>query len=152
MITSYKLDKSFGPVGSFSGIIVFIAGLGALWFSGFALVLILIGAFVGFSYSSVEIDFAGKRVRFLNNLFGIIKTGQWSNVKSDMKIGILKSRKTWSTFSSGNRRLDIPSEDYRLVLFNAFGEKLMPLKKSDDLITARKEQDDICERLEISKM
>jgi hypothetical protein len=152
MITSYKLDKSFGPVGSFSGIIVFIAGLGALWFSGFALVLILIGAFVGFSYSSVEIDFAGKRVRFLNNLFGIIKTGQWSNVKSDMKIGILKSRKTWSTFSSGNRRLDIPSEDYRLVLFNAFGEKLMLVKKSDDLNTARKEQDDICERLEISKM
>jgi hypothetical protein len=69
-----------------------------------------------------------------------------------MKIGILKSRKTWSTFSSGNRRLDIPSEDYRLVLFNAFGEKLMLVKKSDDLITARKEQDDICERLEISKM
>lgn len=152
MISHNKLEKSFGPVGSFSGIIVFIAGLGTIWFSLFSLILILIGAFMGFSYSGVEIDFDLRRVRFLNNLFGIIKSGQWVNVKPDMKIGISKSNKAWRSYSGGNRILDVPSEDYRLVLYNASREKLMPLKKCDDLITARKELDDICERLEISKM
>jgi len=152
MISHNKLDKSFGPVGSFSGIIVFIGGLGTIWLSLFSLILIMIGAFVGFSYSSVEIDFARKRVRFLNNLFGIIKTGQWLNVKTDMKIGISKSNKVWRSYSGSNRMLDIPSDDYRLLLFNAAGEKLMVLKKSDDLNMARKELDNICERLEISKM
>jgi len=152
MIIHNKLDKSFGPVGSFSGIIVFIGGLGTIWFSLFSLILILIGAFVGFSYSGVEIDFDQKRVRFLNNLFGMIKFGQWVNVKPDMKIGISKSNKAWRSYSGGNRILDVPSKDYRLLLFNASGKKLMPLKKCDNLITARKELDDICEQLEISKM
>jgi hypothetical protein len=152
MISHNKLDKSFGPVGSFSGIVVFIAGLGTIWVSLFSLILILIGAFMGFSYSGVEIDFDQKRVRFLNNLFGIIKSGQWVNVKPDMKIGISKSNKAWRSYSGGNRILDVPSEDYRLILYNSSREKLMPLKKCDDLFTARKELDDICERLEISKM
>lgn len=152
MIVHNKLDKSFGPVGSFSGIIVFIGGLGTIWFSSFALILILVGAFVGFSYSSVEIDFARKRVRFLNIFFGIIKSGQWVNVKPDMKIGIRKSNKAWRSYSGGNRILDVPSEDFRLLLFNAVGKMMMPLKKVGDLNTARKELDKTCERLEISKM
>jgi len=152
MINLNKLDKTFGPVGSFSGIVVFIAGLATIWFSLFALILILTGAFMGFSYSGVEIDFDQKRVRFMNVFFGIIKTGQWLNVNPDMKIGIGKSNKTWRSYSGGNRIVDVPSEDYRIFLFNASGKKLMPLKKFSDLITARKELDAIGKRLEISKM
>lgn len=152
MISHNKLDKSFGPVGSFSGIIVFIGGLGTIWLSLFSLILILIGAFVGFSYSSVEIDFDQKRVRFLNNLFGIIKSGQWINVKPDMKIGISKSNKAWRSYSGGNRILDVPSVDYRLILYNASGKKLMPLKKFGDLITAKEELELICRQLGTGKM
>jgi hypothetical protein len=152
MVVSNKLDKSFGPVGTTAGIIVFVVGLAASYFSWFSLILVLIGAFVGFSYSSTEIDFDRKRVRFLNNLFGIIKTGQWMNVKTGMKIGIIKSHKTWRSFSGGNRELDIPLEDYRLVLFNASGEKIMPLKKTGNLEIARKDQDEIAKQLEINKL
>ena len=152
MIIRNKLDKSFGPVGSFSGILVFIAGMASVYYSLYAVILVLIGAFLGFTYSSVEIDFDGKRVRFLNNLFGIIKTGQWISVNPDMKIGITKSNRIWRSYSGGNRSLDIVNEDYRLVLFNASGKKLMPVKKVDDLNVARKELDNICEQLKICKM
>ena len=152
MITRNKLDKSFGPVGSFSGIVVFIAGLGTIWFSLFSLILVLIGAFVGLSYSSVEIDFDQKKVRFLNNLFGIIKSGQWVNVKPDMKIGISKSNKAWRSYSGGNRILDIPSVDYRLFLYNSSGKNLMPLKKFGDLTTTKKELELICKQLGVGKM
>jgi len=144
-----KLDKSFGPVGSFAGIIVFLAGLGSLYFSGFSLILVLIGAFMGFTYSSTEIDFSKKRVRFLNNLFGVIKVGVWMNVKPDMKIGIAKSRKIWKTYSRGNRELDITNEDYRLVLYNSSGKKIMPIKKVDNLNSAKMDLETICRQLEL---
>jgi len=152
MKTNNKLDKSFGPVGSFSGIIVFLAGLVSAYFSWFSLILVLIGAFVGFTYSSVEIDFDRKRVRFLNILFGVIKIGQWINVKPNMKIGIAKSRKTWKTYSGGNRELDITNEDYRLVLYDSSGEKIMPVKKADNMNAAKMELETICSQLEIKSM
>jgi hypothetical protein len=144
-----KLDKSFGPVGSFAGIIVFLAGLGSLYFSWFSLILVLIGAFVGFTYSSTEIDFDRKRIRFLNNLFGVIKIGQWMNIKPGMKIGIIKSRKIWKTYSVGNRELDVTNEDYRLVLFESSGKKIMPVKKTDNMNSAKMELETICRQLEI---
>jgi hypothetical protein len=144
-----KLDKSFGPVGSFAGFVVFLAGLGSLYFSWFSLILVLIGGFIGFTFSSTEIDFDRKRIRFVNNLFGIIKVGTWMNVKPEMKIGIAKSRKTWKTYSGGNRELDITNEDYRLVLYNSSGKKIMPVKKSDNINSAKMELETICRQLEI---
>ena len=85
MIINNKLDQSFGPVGSFAGIVVFVAGLGAVYYSLYAVILALIGAFVCFSYSCTLIDLDKKRIRFSNNLFGVIKTDQWITVKPDMK-------------------------------------------------------------------
>jgi len=152
MKTINKLDKSFGPVGSFAGIIVFLAGLGSMYFSWFSIILVLFGAFVGFTYSSTEIDFDQKRVRFLNNLFGIIKVGTWINVKPEMKIGIAKSRKIWKTYSGGNRELEIENEDYRLVLYDSLGRKLMPLSKTGDLITAETDIQAICSQLSIRRL
>jgi hypothetical protein len=144
-----KLDKSFGPVGSFAGIIVFLAGLGSLYYSWFSIILVLFGAFVGFTYSSTEIDFDRKRIRFVNNLFGVIKLGQWMSVKPGMKIGIIKSGKIWKTYSVGNRELDITNEDYRLVLYDSSGKKIIPVKKSDNMNSAKMELETICRQLEI---
>ncbi len=151
MIISNKLDQSFGPVGSFAGKVVFVAGVVSIYyFSLYSLILILIGAFVGFSYSGAEIDFDRKRVRFFNNLFGIIKTGKWMNVKPDMKIGIRKSTKTWRSYSGGNRTLDIESQDYRLILYDSSGKMVMPVKKTDSLNIAKSELENLCKQLEVS--
>lgn len=73
MIITNKLGKSFGPVGSFSGMILFVAGFVLTFFYISGLILVLVGAFVGFSTESALIDPEKKRVRFSNNLFGIIK-------------------------------------------------------------------------------
>lgn len=152
MISHNKLDKSFGPVGSFSGIIVFVAGLTSIWFSLLSLILVVIGAFVGFTYSSTEIDFDQKRVRFLNNLFGIIKTGEWLKVKTDMKIGIHRSGKIWRTYSGGNRTLDSTTEDFRLILYDSKGKELMPLAKTKDVDLAETKLEIICRQLGVNKL
>jgi hypothetical protein len=62
MITRNKLDKTFGPVGSLAGIFLFIAGL----------IIVLIGAFVGFTSTMTLVDFVKrnfktkKRFEYLN--------------------------------------------------------------------------------------
>lgn len=152
MKTTNKLDKTFGPVGSVAGIVLFASGLILVWFSMSALLNILLGAFLGFTFSSTEIDLDEKKVRHSDVLFGMIKTGKWIAVRPEMKIGILKSRKTWRTFSMGNRELETPMEDHRLVLFTGAGKNRIPLKKFDSTEEARIEQDEWCRRLNIKKL
>ena len=129
MIENNKFEKSFGPVGTSAGVVLFIAGLILTYFHFTGLILILIGAFVGFSSTSTQIDFEQKRVKFSNNLFGIIKLGQWLNIEPSMKIGIKESNLTWRSYSQGNRPLDIESNDYRIILFDSMNKEIMPIKK-----------------------
>ena len=92
MIKEYKLDKSFGPIGTIAGITIFVVGVALICFSISGLFLIIIGAFVGFSSTSTLIDSDSKKVRFCNNLFGIIKVGKWITIEPNMNIDIKKSR------------------------------------------------------------
>ncbi len=124
-----KLEKSFGSVGTLAGVLVFIAGIFALYYSLIGLILIFIGAFVGFTSTSTSIDTDKKRVRFSNNLFGILKTGKWIAIKPDMKIGLNISNKIWTAYSQGNRSLDIDIKAIQILLFDANNNKIIPLKK-----------------------
>ncbi len=150
MKTNYKLDKSFGPVGTSAGIFLFVAGLIITYFSHSGLILVLIGAFVGFTSTSTLIDFANKRLKFSNNLFGIIPTGQWTYINPDMKIGIKKSNKVWRAYSKSNRTLDISNTDFRLILYDSNGKEIMPIKKTDNLDSAKSDLDKISKQLGIS--
>ena len=150
MIINNKLDKSFGPVGSFSGIVVFAAGLISIFYSLSALILLLIGWFLGFSYSCTLIDVNKKRIRFSNTLFGIIKTGQWMDIKTDMKIGIRNSTKVWRSYSQSNRTLDIENKDFRLILYDSSGKMIMPILKVNNLNSAKSELEKICRQLGLS--
>jgi len=147
MITNNSLDKSFGPVGNAAGVFMFIAGLALIYFSLFGLILILFGAFVGFTSSSTLIDYDKKRVKFSNNLFGIIETGKWINIEPNMKIGIKKSNRTWRTYSRSNRTLDIVSKDFRLILFDSNGKQIMPIKKMDSFDSAKLELETLANQL-----
>jgi hypothetical protein len=149
MTTRNKLDKVFGPVGTSAGIFLFAAGLIITFFSLPGLILVLIGAFVGFTSTSTLIDFDKKRIRFSNNLFGIIPIGQWIYIQTDMKIGIKKSNKVWRAYSRSNRTLDIANNDYRLILYDSKGKEIIPLQKSDNLDSAKLDLDKFSKQLGI---
>ena len=150
MIENNKFEKSFGPVGTSAGVVLFIAGLILTYFHFTGLILILIGAFVGFSSTSTQIDFEQKRVKFSNNLFGIIKLGQWLNIEPSMKIGIKESNLTWRSYSQGNRPLDIESNDYRIILFDSVNKEIMPIKKFNSKDLAKIELETIGKKLNLS--
>ena len=137
MIENNKLDKSFGSVGSTSGIILFIAGLILVYFYFSGLILILIGAFVGFSSTSTMIDYEKKRIKFSNNLFGLIKIGRWISIEPDMKIGVRRSNFMWRSYSNGNRTLDIADNDFRIILLGSNNKEIMEIEKADSLDSAK---------------
>lgn len=133
MIKNNSLDKIFGPVGTSAGIFLFVIGIIMTYFSLIGLVLIGIGAFLGFSSTSTSIDFEKKRLRFTNNIFGIFPIGHWINIQNNMRIGIKKSNNKWRAFSRSNRILDIAKIDYRIILYGSNGKEIMPIQKSKNL-------------------
>ena len=139
MIENNKFEKSFGPVGTTAGMVLFIAGIVLTYFYFTGLILILIGAFVGFSSTSALIDYGGKRVKFCNNIFGIIRTGKWIPIEPSMKIGIKKSNQTYRAYSRGNRALDVTQADFRLVLCDSQSKEIIPMKKFDSFDAAKAE-------------
>ncbi|QQS52646.1 MAG: hypothetical protein IPM71_07905 [Bacteroidota bacterium] len=149
MTTKNNLDKSFGPAGSFAGLILFAAGIVITIFSFAGLILVLIGSFVGFTTTSTQTDFEKKRMRFVNQLFGLIPSGNWINIEPDMKIGIKNSKKAWRIYSRSNRTLDLQNNDYRLILYNSVGKEIMPIQKTISLVDAKLNVDKISQLLGI---
>lgn len=153
MITKNILDKPFGPAGTFAGIFIFIVGLFAtVMFSLTGLFLVLIGAFFGFTYTSTILDFEKKRVKFLNNLFGIIPYGQWLDIMPGMKLGLKSSNMTYRTYSRSNRTLDVSKKDIRLLLFDENNKPLVPLNKYNSYEVARYSLEDYSKRLQLEKI
>jgi hypothetical protein len=149
MIKNNRLDIVFGPVGSTAGVLLFLTGLAVTWFSFAGLFLVVLGAFAGFTSTSTIIDFENKRVRFSNNLFGILRLGKWINVEPEMKLGISKSRKGWKSYSRAGVPLEINEKDFRLVLYGSGERQIIPLKKADSMEKAKHELTKLSEQLGI---
>jgi hypothetical protein len=139
MLLNNRIDKTFGPAGSFAGTLIFICGIVISIFSLPALILLPIGAFVGFSSTCTLIDINKKRIKFSNNLFGIIKTGEWIDIESDMTLQIKRSDQTWMAYSRSNQKLDISDQDYRIILFDSSNRKIMPVMKTKSYDAAKEE-------------
>lgn len=144
---SNRLDKSFGPVGTFAGLIMFIAGIILTYFYFSSVLLILIGGFVGFTYSSATIDYKKKRVKFANNIFGIIPIGKWLHILPTMKIGLKEFNQTYRAYSQGNRNLDVSKMDFRIILYDSNEKEIMQIKKADTLDSAKADRDTIGNQL-----
>lgn len=150
MITENKLDKSFGPTGTAAGVFLFIIGVITTYTSLLGMILVLLGAFIGFSSTSTIIDFDKRRLKFSNNLFGILQTGEWLQLHQGMKLGIRESSVTWRTYSRGNRSLDIENKDVRIILLDTDNQEIMQIKKTDSPESAMAELEILCNKLELS--
>lgn len=139
MKKNHILEKSFGPIGSSAGILLFFIGLFATYNSLYASILILIGALLGFSTQTTKIDFDRKRIRYSTNLFGFIGTGHWMAVEPTMKFELKKSKKSWRGYSRGNRTLDIDQVNWRIILCDSGGKEMLPVKNTFSPETGRYE-------------
>ena len=153
MIKRNRLDRSFGPVGATSGLIILVAGIIVIVaFSSISgIILILLGAFTGFSSTSTQVDFQNKRLKFSNDIFGLIPVGRWVKIEPTMKLGIKEANNTWRVFSRGNLPLDITRRDFRLTLFDEKNNEIMEIMKSDSYDLAEAELEILLGELEIGR-
>ena len=139
MILKNKLDKSFGQAGSAAGLLLFVVGLIALFFSNIGLVLFLLGAFLAFTYTGTTFDTDKKRIRNTEYVFGLIPHGKWIDIEPDMMLGIKKWTQWFKVFSQSNKSLDLIDNDYRIVLYNFENEEIMAIQKFKNQEAAKKE-------------
>lgn len=151
--TTYHLGKTFGPVGSFAGVVILVFGLYSL-FAGYwgGAVLIVIGAFIGFTLPYTSINYDEKEVRNGDKIFGFLKTGRWIRVEDGMKVGVLNSKRVYRTYSRSNRSLDIPEQQMLICLFDAQGKKLMKLMIARNTEDVEKEINELASKLELEKL
>lgn len=146
----YKLDKTFGPVGTIAGVTLFISGIITSFYSLGGIILIVLGAFVGFTCSGTYIDFENRRVKNITKLFGIIGVGKWINIDENSTIEIQKSNIVWRTYSRSNRTIDISDKYYYVMLYKSRKDSV-PLIRTTSLSRANSEAQALIQKLGIIK-
>ena len=139
MIIKNKLDKTFGPFGTSTGFFMFLGGIIATFYSFIGLFIVIIGAFVAFTSTSTYIDTDNKKIKFSNNLFGVVPVGKWIDIRPDMKIGLKKSHKGYRAYIRGTQPIGIHLNDFRVFLYEYNNKQIMPIKKFDSYESARNE-------------
>ena len=139
MITENKISKSFGPQGSAAGLLLFVVGIVATFYSNIGLFLSIGGAFMAFTKTSTIIDTANKRVKPVEMLCGILPFGKWIYLNGEMKLGIEKHRKGYSVFSASNKTANQIESDYRIMLYGENELPVTPLKKFSSRTDAENE-------------
>lgn len=152
MLIKNKIYSSFGPFESFAAKLVFIFGCAAVWFSFSAIMLILGGAFFGFTYFCTTIDIEKHRVRSGDVLFGLFSTGRWIDINPDMTVGVIKWEKVWRILSWTNRSVSVPENDFLVVLFKPDGKKLLTLNKKASLELANDELFNLSDLLNLRRI
>lgn len=145
----YKLDQVFGPAGHSAGLLLFLAGLIISFFSLSGLILLVLGAFVGFTSTFTMVDFEKKKIKYSTHILGIIPAGQWMEITPGMKLSIKKSDKVWRAYSQTNRTLDVDNRDYRIILYDENGKEMMPVQKSATMDAAKQELEKIRKGLDL---
>jgi hypothetical protein len=139
MIIKNKLDKTFGPFGSSTGFFIMVGGFIATYFSIFGIIIAIVGAFTAFTTTSTSIDTVKKKIRYSDNLFGIIPIGKWIDIKPGMKLGLKKSHRGFVGYIRGTQPVDIHYNDIRIILYDSHNKKIMPVKKFDSYETLQKD-------------
>jgi hypothetical protein len=142
MVINNKLDISFGPYGSSTGLFLFLGGIVTSYFSLLGIVLVLTGAFIWLTSTSTFIDTENRRVKFSNNLFGIIPLGKWIAINPEMKLGLKKIHRGYLAYTRGTQPSDIHLIDIRIILYDHNGKEILQIKKFDSFETAKRELSD----------
>ena len=132
MIIKNKIEKPFGPAGSWMGIFMLIAGVTMTYFSLIGLVLVIPGAFIGFTSMSTIIDTDNRRVKNIHYIFGLIPIGKWIEIVYGMKLGLKKIHRGYRT-STRAHSLDVHIKEIRIVLYSFDNKKIMFIKKIDSI-------------------
>ena len=143
MIIKNKIDRTFGPFGTSTGFCMLIGGIIAAYFSLYAIIIAVIGAFAAFTSTSTHIDTGMKKIRHSDNLFGIIPIGKWIDIRPGMMLGLRKGHRGFVGYIRGNQPVDIHEHDIRITLFDENRKPILPVKKFKTNESSRNELENL---------
>lgn len=132
-ILTHSFGKAFPSSFVFTGYIFLSAGIiimfNNLWFG---LIMALIGVFIAFVKSGVQIHIETNSYRKYDSIFGL-KRGHWESLEAFSYLSILRTKEESATLSRSNRRA-ITSSDlfYDICLLNEDHGKKQPIKRLKD--------------------
>lgn len=138
-----NLGKFFNPGQSYMGYVFIGSGIFASFYSLWALLLLVPGVFIAYTYTGTVIDPPGKRVRPYTMLFGFIRTGKWIEMTRFSGFKIIKSNRGYTSYSRANVRFDMKVSDIRLLLINRDGSLKVAVNKYNNFEDAQKEKDEM---------
>ena len=151
MIIKNKLDKTFGPFGTSTGFFIMIGGIIATFYSFLGLIIAIVGAFACFTSTSTIIDTDNKKIKYSDNLFGIIPVGKWIDIKPDMKIGLKKFHRGYRAYIRGTQKIGIHYNDIRIFLYDSANKQLVPINKFDSYESSKNELNNLSSLLGLEK-
>lgn len=103
-ILTHSFGKSFPPSLSFSGYVFIVMGfIGAFSHIYIAALFIVIGVFIAFTKSGIQIHLEENSYRDYNSLLGL-KQGKWKSLKQYSYITFMRNHEESATLSRSNRR------------------------------------------------
>lgn len=117
MIVKNRISFTFGNFGIIFGCLLIISGVFVLFYSLVGITTILVGLFLALTTTNTYVDCENKKMKFSNNLFGIIKLGKWYDINSNMLIKIVEDKQ---------------QHKYQLNLYNSNDKLIMPIKISNN--------------------
>lgn len=131
MIIDNKLDKTLSGPSVLMGFTFLILGIVLLvvknWWLG--AIGIVLAFFLLLSYSGINIDTTGRRIKPYFKAFGIFKTGKWESLKNYIGLILVPINLIYPVYSRSNRRTVSISSEFRVYLVNKAGKPSIPIKK-----------------------
>lgn len=147
---STRFGSPLGPIGSSIGYFLILGGiLIAVYLSFSGLIIVLLGAFMAFTHSSATVNAENRRIKFSNNIFGILSFGKWFDISNDMLLRLKKYSGSYTAYSRSNRKLENRPDEYRIYLCDNKGNEILPLMHSNNLIPLKKEARQLAKKLEL---
>lgn len=128
-ILTHSFGKAFPSSFVFTGYIFLSAGIIIMFNNLLGLILVLIGVFIAFVKSGVQINLETNSYRKFDSLFGL-KRGQWESLEAFSYLSILRTKEESATLSRSNRRA-VTSSDlfYDICLLDENHRKKQPIKR-----------------------
>jgi hypothetical protein len=149
-----KIDKLFGPAGSFTGLSMAVFSVVAFIYGSAVtgIVLLIAGLFMAFTFSGTIIDYRKRRIKSYTCLFGFLNIGKWTDINEFSRFTISRSRRTYTALSRANVPLTLKTCDIRLKLLNKTGSLQVTVGKYDSFESARNAMTRLISDLELTGM
>lgn len=151
MDNSYKLDHSFGPIISKTGIIWIFIGTFTIKYSYWGIALLAIGMLLTFTFNYTEVNAQNMQIKNGTKYFGFLKFGKSISIKPEMTLKIRLISDNWQMNSLSNRSITTHSQNYYVILVDKESEEIcrLAMAKTKDQSEIILEQ--ICKQLKLKK-